>query len=154
MRPTNSVSLTEIGRMNKQMHDLGPDAGTARLWIVIPVTMLSFFYAAVLEYLLPLYFSALREVDPNYPADIYSQLMKYQVTPWFFMPVLAGLLSRRYGERRVWCFSQIGMAAIPLALILDPQPTVVKIVSFWSGITSALLWISGVSLVQMVRPEK
>ena len=99
-------------------------------------------------------FSALREVDPSYPADIYSQLMKYQVTPWFFMPVLAGLLSRRYGERRVWCFSQIGMAIIPLALILDSQPNVVKIVSFWSGITSALLWISGVSLIQMVRPEK
>jgi len=133
---------------------LNPDAGTARLWIVIPVTMLSFFYAAVLEYLLPLYFSALREVDPSYPADIYSQLMKYQVTPWFFMPVVAGLLARRYGERRVWCFAQIAMAVIPITLILDPQPNMVKIVSFWSGVTSALLWISGVSLIQMVRPEK
>ena len=85
--------------MTADERDLNPDAGTARLWIVIPVTMLSFFYAQVLEYLLPLYFSALREVDPSYPADIYSQLMKYQVTPWFFMPVLAGSLSRRYGER-------------------------------------------------------
>ena len=138
--------------------DLGADAGTARLWIVVPVTMLSFFYATVLEYLLPLYFSALRTAAEaqggSYPADIYSQLMKYQVTPWFFMPVLAGLLSRRYGERRVWCFSQLAMVVIPLALIVYPHPVAVKMVAFWSGVTSALLWIAGVSLIQMVRPER
>ena len=140
--------------MSEQTGHLNPDAGTARLWIVIPVTMLSFFYAETLGYLLPLYFSALHEVDPSYPADMFSQLMKYQVTPWFFMPIVAGLLSRRYGERRVWCFAQIGMAIIPLTLILDPQPNMVKMISFWSGVTGAMMWISGISLIQMVRPEK
>ena len=138
--------------------DLGSESGTARLWVVVPVSILSFFYATVLEYLLPLYFSALRTAAEAqggyYPADIYSQLMKYQVTPWFFMPIVAGLLSRRYGERRVWCFSQVAMVVIPLTLIVYPQPLAVKIVAFWSGVTSSLLWISGVSLVQMVRPER
>ena len=136
------------------MRNLGPDSGTARLWIVIPVTILSFFYATVLEYLLPLYFSAIQAVDPQYPADMYSQLMKYQVTPWFFMPIVAGLLARRYGERRVWCFAQVAMVLVPLALIYCPTPIMVKTVAFWSGVTSALLWIAGVSLIQMVRPER
>ncbi len=112
---------------------MDPDSGTARLWIVIPVTILSFFYATVLEYLPPLYFSALQAVDPHYPENMYSQLMKYQTTPWFFMPVVAGLLSRRYGERRVWCFAQLGMVVIPLALIYCPTPIMVKMVAFWSA---------------------
>ncbi len=119
--------------MTGQMRDLDPDSGTARLWIVVPVTMLSFFYATILEYMLPLYFGALRTAAEagggSYPADIYPQLMKYQVTPWVFMPIVAGLLARRYGERRVWCFSQVAMTVIPFTLIVYPEPIAVKVVA-------------------------
>ena len=47
--------------MSPDTHNLNADAGTARLWIVIPVALLSFFYEGILEYSLPLYFSALTE---------------------------------------------------------------------------------------------
>ena len=138
--------------------NMGPDAGTARLWIVVPVTMLSFFYMSILDYVLPLYFGALstaaKAAGGSFPEDLYAQLVKYQFTPWFFMPLLAGLFSRRYGERRVWCFSQVAMVIVPYTLIVYPHPITVKAVAFWSGVTGAVLWISGVSLIQMVRPEK
>jgi len=141
-----------------QMETTNPLSGTARLAIVVPVAMLSFFYATVLEYLLPLYFSAMSEAAQArgsfYPEAIYSQLMKYQVTPWIIGPVLAGLLSRRYGERRVWAFAQLAMVLVPAVLLFEPSPTMVKVVAFWSGLTGALMWIGGVSLVQMVEPHR
>jgi len=140
--------------MSELADNVNSDAGTARLWVVLPVAMLGFVYLGALDYLLPLYFGALQAVDSNYPADIYAQLIKYQVTPWIIGPILAGLLSRRYGERHVWCTAQILTVAIPLALIYDPAPNVVKIIALWSGLTGALMWIGGISLIQMVRPEK
>ena len=49
--------------------------GTARLWIVIPVTVASFYYAANLDYALPLYFGALHDASPgrSYPYDMWAQ---------------------------------------------------------------------------------
>ena len=35
--------------MSSGTRNLNSNAGTARLWIVIPVTIFSFFYATVLE---------------------------------------------------------------------------------------------------------
>jgi hypothetical protein len=92
--------------------ELDPQAGTARLAIVVPVAVISFFYASILEYSLPLYFGALSSAAEaaggSYPANIWSTLVKYQVTPWIIGPVLAGLLARRYGERFVWSGALLG----------------------------------------------
>ena len=63
--------------MSTASHNLNPNAGTARLWIVVPVTMLSFFYVTILEYVLLLYFGALSTAAEAqggyYPGDIYSR---------------------------------------------------------------------------------
>jgi hypothetical protein len=137
---------------------LAPQPGTARLAVVVPAALVSFFYVGILDYALPLYFGALSEAAKarggSYPADIYSQLIKYQVTPWIVGPILAGLLSRRYGERAVWSAAQIGMVLIPASLALWPQPAMVKLIALWSGVTGALMWIGGVSLVQMVPARR
>lgn len=135
-----------------------PTPGAARLSVVVPVAIISFFYAAVLEYSLPLYFSARSDTaaarGDSFPADIWSQLAKYQVTPWIVGPIAAGLLARRYGERIVWSGALLGQALIPLALALEPSATLIPLVALWQGITGALMWIAGISLVQMVPLEK
>jgi MFS family permease len=129
--------------------------GTARLAVVVPVAVLSFFYVSILEYSLPLYFGALRDVsEALYPADLWSQLVKYQVTSWIIGPVLAGLLARRYGERMIWSGALLGKVIVPLLLAFAPRPEVIKVLALWQGFTGALMWIAGVSLVQMVAPER
>jgi hypothetical protein len=132
--------------------------GAARLPIVVPVAVISFFYAAVLDYALPLYFSALSEAaaarGSSYPADIWSQLLKYQITPWIVGPLLAGLLARRYGERVIWSGALLGQVVVPLVLAVEPSPSVIPLLALWQGLTGALMWIAGISLVQMVPPEK
>ena len=132
--------------------------GAARLPIVVPVAMISFFYAAVIEYALPLYFGAMSADAAarggSYPADIWSQLVKYQVTPWIIGPIVAGLLARRYGERRVWSAALLGKTIVPLILAMQPAPSVIPFLALWQGFTAALMWIAGISLVQMVEPEK
>ena len=65
-------------------HPIDPQAGTARLAVAVPVAVISFFYASILEYSLPLYFGALSDaaeaVGGSYPADIWSKLVKYKIT--------------------------------------------------------------------------
>ncbi|MCH7687337.1 MAG: MFS transporter [Planctomycetes bacterium] len=133
-------------------------AGTARLPIVVPVAVISFFYASILEYSLPLYFGALSDAAEaaggSYPADIWSTLVKYQVTPWIIGPILAGLLARRYGERVIWSGALLGKMVVPLLLAIAPNPNMIKGIALWQGFTGALMWIAGVSLIQMVAPEK
>jgi len=137
---------------------IDPQAGTARLAIVVPVAVISFFYLSVLEYSLPLYFGALSDAAEaaggSYPANIWSTLVKYQVTPWIVGPVMAGLLARRYGERLIWGGALLGKVAVPLVLAIVPHPNVIKVLALWQGFTGALMWIAGVSLIQMVAPEK
>ena len=132
--------------------------GVARLPIVVPVAVISFFYASVLEYSLPLYFGALSvAADAQggfFPDDIWSKLVKYQVTPWIVGPILAGLLARRYGERIVWSGALLGKMIVPLLLVVNPQPNVIKLLALWQGFTGALMWIAGISLIQMVTPQK
>jgi len=133
-------------------------AGTARLSVVVPVAVISFFYVSVLDYCLPLYFGALsaaaEAAGGSYPADLWSKLVKYQVTPWIVGPLLAGLMARRYGERLVWCGALLGKIVVPLLLAIAPQPNVIKALAFWQGFTGALMWIAGVSLIQMVPLNK
>ena len=133
-------------------------AGTARLLVVVPVAITAFFYASILEYSLPLFFGALNEAAAmtggSYPANIWSKLVLIQVLPWIVGPMVSGVLARRYGERLVWSFALFGKALVPLMLVLNPAPWVIYVLAFWQGFTGALMWIAGISLVQMVVPEK
>lgn len=129
--------------------DLHPP-GSARLRVVIPAAAGSFFYAASLDYSLPLYFGA----QTQYPYDMWAQLIALQVTPWLFAPILAGVLSRRFGERTIWSVALFCMALVPAALLFTPSPWLLKLIAFWQGTTGALMWIAGVSLVQMVAPKR
>src|SRR5690349_5916102 len=96
-------------------------AGTARLPIVVIVSLVSMFFAELMEYSLPLYFSALK----GFPKSVWAELMAWLVVPWSFAPLLAGLLARRFGERRVWGAAMLGQAVVPALLVAVPQPSIV-----------------------------
>ena len=132
--------------------------GSARLAVVAPVALVSFFYANVLDYCLPLY-CEVRETLPGpdgstYSNGIWLDLMLYRLTPWIIGPMLAGLLTRFYGERRVWCAALIGKTAIPFTLAMHPPESWILPLAIWQGLTGVMMWISGISLIQMVAPEK
>ena len=132
--------------------------GSARLAVVAPVALVSFFYANVLDYCLPLY-CEVRETLPGphgstYSNGIWLDLMLYRLTPWIIGPMLAGLLTRFYGERRVWCAALIGKTAIPFTLAMHPPESWIAPLAIWQGLTGVMMWISGISLIQMVAPEK
>ncbi|MBI82348.1 MAG: hypothetical protein CMJ81_04055 [Planctomycetaceae bacterium] len=126
-----------------------PLPGTARLRVAVPVAVASFFYTNILEYALPLYFDALR-IDNG----MWSELVKYKLTAWIAGSALAGLLSRRYGERWVWSFALLGKLIVMLGLIYYPSPRVIILLSAWQGLTGALMWIAAVSLIQMVPDNR
>jgi MFS family permease len=118
-----------------------PLPGSARLPIVTVLAFGSFIFSSVLEYSLPLYFNAL----PDFPRGVWSDLVAWQVAPWCIGPILAGILARRYGERRVWAIALFGQACVPLLLAVDPRPWIVAPLAFWNGLTAALMWVGGVS---------
>jgi MFS family permease len=126
------------------------EAGAARLPVVVGVSLINMFFAAILEYSLPLYFNALE----GFPKSVWADLAAWQVAPWFFAPILAGLLSRRFGERRVWGAAMLGQAIVPAVLAAVPRPWIVAPVAFWNGFVGALMWIGGISLAQVVPPQK
>ncbi|MCH2118372.1 MAG: MFS transporter [Pirellulales bacterium] len=132
--------------------------GTARLAVIVPVTILSFFYINALEYSLPLYFEARSEAalgaGHTFPQDVWAQLVKYKITAWLIGPLAAGLLSRRYGERFVWGTALAGKVAIPLTLTMHPEASVIAPLAFWQGLTGAIMWTAGASMFQMVAPGK
>jgi len=101
--------------------ELGPDAGMARLPVVVIVSLINMFSAAILEYSLPLYFNVLE----GFPKSMWADLAAWQVAPWFFTPILAGLLSRRFGERRVWGLAMMGQSVVPVLLVTVPHPWIV-----------------------------
>ena len=144
--------------MAEATSDLEQQSGTARLWVVTFASLVGIFYAAALDYSLPLYFGAVNQSaeisGDHYPAGTWSALWKYQQTAWIVGPLLAGLLTRRYGERLVWSLSLAGGAVIPWALISQPELSTVKLLALWLGLTGSLAWVAGVSLVQMVPIEK
>jgi MFS family permease len=132
--------------------------GTARLGVIVPVAILSFFYINALEYSLPLYFEARSEAalgaGHTFPQDVWAQLVKYKITAWLIGPLAAGLLSRRYGERFVWGTALAGKVAIPLTLTMHPGAIVIAPLAFWQGLTGAMMWTAGASMFQMVAAEK
>src|SRR5262249_33787108 len=90
----------------------------------------------------------------GFPKSVWADLAAWQVAPWFFAPILAGLLSRQFGERRVWGAAMLGQAAVPALLAAHPRPWIVAPVSCWDGFTGALMWIGGISLAQVVPAHK
>ena len=132
-----------------------PLPGSARLPVIVPAAVAGFFLVAVLDYALPLYFSAVNNVRSGYyPENMWSQVVKYQIIPFCFGPVLSGLLSRRFGERTVWSLALLGKFIISPLMMLQPSASMVCVLALWQGFTGALVWIAGVSLAQMVPPEK
>ena len=138
--------------------DQNSAAGTARLAIVIPVALASFFYMNMLEYALPLYFEARSQAAEltggSFPLDVWAEVVKYKLLPWIIGPLMAGLLARRYGERAVWSGALLGKVIIPLVLAYHPHPNLISVLAIWQGFTGALMWIAGISLVQMVVPDR
>ncbi len=137
---------------------LDPSAGTARLQVVIPVALISFFYANMLDYALPLYLGA-RETaaelaGTSFPRGMYVTAAIWRVTPWVIGPIMAGLGSRLFGERRVWALALFAKVAVPLSLAAHPHPETIASLAIWQGFTGALMWIAGLSLVQMVARER
>jgi MFS family permease len=124
-------------------------AGTARLPVVVLVALTSFFTTAILEYSLPLYFEL-----AGFPAKAWADLNAWQVAPWFFAPVLAGLLARRFGERRVWGAALAGQAVVPALFAIAPYRWIIAPAAFWNGFTGTLMWIGGISLAQVVPPRR
>jgi MFS family permease len=124
--------------------------GTANLPVVVFVAMSSYLISSVLEYFLPLYLNAVKA----FPKEAWSQLILWQVVPFIFTPALAGVLSRRFGERRVWGAALVGQSAVPIVLWAFPEMWIVRPLALWNGFTSALMWVGGVSLVQIVPPGK
>ena len=139
---------------------LEPDrlSGTARLQVVIPVALVSFFYANLLDYALPLYLgareAAAEAAGSTFPRGMYATAAIWRVTPWIIGPIMAGLFSRLFGERIVWSLALFGKLAVPLTLATHPHPDVISLMAIWQGFTGALMWIAGLSLVQMVPTER
>jgi MFS family permease len=127
-----------------------PEAGSARLPVVVFVSLINMFFAAVLEYSLPLYFNALE----SFPDGTWARLAAWLVAPWAFVPFLAGLLARRFGERRVWGAAMLGQAVVPALFAAIPEPWIVAPAAFWYGSMNALIWIGGISLTQIVPANK
>ena len=126
---------------------LDPWSGTARLQVVIPVALISFFYANMLDYALPLYLGA-RETaaelaGTSFPRGMYVTAAIWRVTPWVIGPIMAGLGSRLFGERRVWALALFAKVAVPLSLAAHPHPETIASLAIWQGFTGALMWIAG-----------
>jgi len=139
---------------------LEPDelSGTARLQVVIPVALISFFYANLLDYALPLYLgareAAAEAAGGSFPRGMYATAAIWRVTPWIIGPILAGLFSRLFGERLVWSLALLGKLVVPLTLVMHPHPQTISLMAVWQGFTGALMWIAGLSLVQMVPTNR
>lgn len=144
--------------MSQPLDQPNPDSGTARLAVIIPAALLSFFYGNILEYALPLYFEARTEVarlaGGEFPLDVWAEVVKYKVTAWLVGPLAAGLFARRYGERVVWSAALLGKVPVPVILAMHPHPNVMAALAIWQGFTGALMWIAGASMFQMVVPGK
>ena len=123
--------------MSVSASELSAPAGTARLPVVVPVAVVSFFYASILDYVLPLFFGALsaesvargQDQQADIWSELWSRLQMYQAAPWIVGPVLAGLLARKYGECVVCSAALIGTVLVPLTLALYPDPVMIYVLA-------------------------
>src|SRR5205823_948187 len=127
-------------------------SGTARLPVAISVALACFLCQALLHYSLPLYFSA-----KGLPAVAWETWSYYEIVAWLFGPPLAGLLASRYGERRAWSIGLAAYAIVTLWVVWLPSSSswtdaALGGAGLWYGFASAVIWVGGISLVQVV-PE-
>lgn len=86
-----------------------PVLGAARLLVVMPVAAVGFFFVALLDYALPLYFRLLSYRSPIafiggasvYSGDLWSRLVKYQITSMVVSPLISGYAGALRGPRCV-----------------------------------------------------
>lgn len=57
-------------------------------------------------------------------------------------------------SKAIWSIALIGQVLVPLVLLWEPSPQVVPLLALWQGITGAVMWIVGISLIQMVPSAK
>lgn len=129
-------------------------AGTARLSAVTAAALITFLLQTLLIYLLPLYFPA-----RNLPTSAWETWGTYGIISWLIVPVFAGMLAKRIGERSVWALGLLVNAVVIVWLIFLPARQmgtdfIVGIAAMASGVSAALVWISGMSLVQNVTDSK
>jgi MFS family permease len=128
--------------------------GLARLPIAAVVAFLSFLCQALLHYLLPLYLSA-----KGLPSSAWETWSYYEIVAWLFAPPLAGVLGARVGERRTWAAGLAGYVTVGIGISLIrshsswTDPALSAIGLLW-GISSAMIWVGGISLVQRVTDRQ
>lgn len=127
-------------------------AGTARLPVVVSVALSAFLAQSLLHYVLPLYFEG-----RGLPRVSWETWSYYEIVAWLFGPPLAGFLAGRLGERIAWSFGMFGCAWVGLLVALVPSSGVLVgpalgVTGLTWGVTSALIWVGGISLAQNV-PE-
>ncbi len=125
-------------------------AGTARLPIVVLVALCAFLAQSLLHYALPLFFEAKGMARVSWETWSY-----YEIIAWLFGPPLAGLLAARLGERMAWSLGMAGYALVGgLVFILPPTGPGADAslggAGFCYGLSSALIWVGGISLAQNV----
>jgi MFS family permease len=128
--------------------------GLARLPVAAAVAFLSFLCQALLHYVLPLYFSA-----KGLPGGAWETWSYYEIVAWLFAPPLAGVLGARAGERRTWAVGLAGYLSVGIGVWLLPSHSswtnfLLSAIGLLWGVSSAMIWVGGISLVQKVRESE
>jgi MFS family permease len=128
--------------------------GLARLPVAAAVAFLSFLGQALLHYLLPLYLSA-----KGLPGGAWETWSYYEIVAWLFAPPLAGGLGARAGERRTWAVGLAGYVSVGIGVWLLPSHSswtnfLLSAIGLLWGVSSAMIWVGGISLVQKVRESE
>lgn len=126
-----------------------PLSGTARLRVVAIVAASAMFCLQGLVYSLPLYFN-----EVGFSSGAWSRLIAFQVPPWCISALLAGLLARRYGERRLWTFALAAQVLVPVVLVYDAREALVPWLAAWGGFSNGAMWVAGMSITQMVPASR
>ncbi len=125
------------------------NAGMARLPVAIFVSLSGFFAAALLSYVLPLYFEA-RQL----PRVSWETWNYYRLIAGIFGPALAGLLAAWLGDRPVWMLGMFGHALVGLLFMMLPSEILIggalAGIGVLQGFCGAAAWVAGVSLIQVV----
>ena len=124
-------------------------AGTPRIAVVFGVSLFNYVSHALIRYSTPLYFNAL-----EYPEETYESFVFYWLAAFIAGSSFSGLLSSRFGERRVWSGSLLLFASLGLLLIHIPGHWMIPFSGLLYGVSAAGQWVGAMALVQTVNPSK